>query len=120
MDAIDDLVQYVEPINSRRDRFANQLSKIAKTKLNELQDKYTVFGIATAMMVSPLLSIFSHMNTLEASESINDYKDRLVQGFGEDFRFNSIYFRDLLEEMVIRVKSITDEFNQVFGTNIFR
>lgn len=114
--AADTLLQYVEPINSRRERLLRQLPTSAQAALHVLQAKYATFG-----MVAGMMSVGQHFprGALDAPESVEEFKARLTQALGGEFRFESVHFRTLLDEMVGRVHAITMEFHAVFGVNIF-
>lgn len=114
--AADTLIQYVEPINSRRERLRRELPTSAQEALHALQAKYGVFG-----MVAGMMSVGQHVPyfALNAPESVEEFKARLTTTLGDEFRFESVYFRTLLDEMVGRVHAITMEFHEVFGANIF-
>jgi len=114
--AADTLIQYVEPINSRRERLLRKLPTSAQGALHALQAKYGVFG-----MVAGMMSVGQHVPcfALNAPESVEEFKARLTTALGDEFRFESVYFRTLLDEMVGRVHAITMEFHDVFGANIF-
>jgi restriction system protein len=112
---VDALNQYVEPINSRRDTRINQLPENKQREYDSLLERYLAFGISVSFFEFPR---YSPMFAVTVPENIADIKNIFAQ-LGEEFRFESIYFRDLLGELTQKVNMVTEKFNDVFGENIF-
>lgn len=111
----DDLIQYVEPINSRRDRFVAALSPDKREAVARLQKRYERF-----MMGILVIGFSRSVKELVADphSAVAKFKQMLKQA-GIEEEFSSIYFRDLAYEIGARALAITKEFNAVFGQNIF-
>ncbi len=58
----DALIQYTEPINSRRERYRNSLSSELNDKFKELYDKYYLFGMAIVIRGRDTSHIFLTSN----------------------------------------------------------
>ena len=114
-DTVDSLSQYVEPLNSRRDKEVSKLSAEKQDQFAKLHNHYMEFGIAMAFFEFPR---YSPRMAVSTPEDINQIKNTLAK-IGEEFRFKSNYFRDLLKEITDKVENVTDQFNQIFGKNIF-
>ena len=107
--SVDSFLQYTEPINSRRFRFIDNLESESKKKFNELYDKYELLGTT--------LSLLSY------SKYQNDFTllRKLKIDFEKEFNIilKSDNYSDLLVELNQIIDNITNQFNQVFGKNIF-
>lgn len=112
----DSLLQYVEPFNSYRDRRIRELSDIKKECYLELLKSYRAFGMNIGMFefrryfepdISPLAKI-------------EELKNQFITTLGVEFTFTSIYYRDLLFEIVTKIKQVTGLFNEIFGEDIFK
>lgn len=116
LSAVDCLLQYVEPINSRRSRFLSQLDAIKKSEYEVLCNKYQIFTMVMAMLS---MDKFASSHEPTALFDIEDFKSRLVNGFGDEFQYNALYYRDLVTEISSHAAEITEKFHTVFGRNIF-
>lgn len=114
-DKVDALTQYVEPINGRRDRFVDSLPDDGKARFYELFKRYQLFGMFVAFFEFSRYSSQINLQPLD----IDQLKLAFRKQIGDEFAFSSIYYRDLLSEIVNKVTSVTDEFHNVFGKNIF-
>ncbi|HNZ64270.1 MAG TPA: restriction endonuclease [Smithella sp.] len=114
-DIVDALNQYVEPINSRREDRLSQLPEEKQKEFSSLLERYFAFGISVSFFEYPR---YSPLLAVSVPENITDIKDKFAQ-LGEEFRFESNYFRDFLAELTQKVNIVTEKFNDVFGTNIF-
>jgi len=114
-DSVDALVQYVEPINSRRERIIDQLPKKKREEFFTLLDRYRNFGISMAFFEFPRYSSYF---SISPPADINELKQKLSE-LGEEFVFNAIYFRDLLKELIQKIEEVTGKFHAIFGKNIF-
>ena len=115
-DTVDELVQYVEPFNSRTIRAVNELSKPDRQRYFDLVRKYRLFGMIMAFFEVPN---FSSRFILPAPEEIEEIKKKIVEASGKEFEFTAIYFRDLLNEIRSKIREVTEKFHKVFGENIF-
>ena len=114
--SVDTLLQYVEPINSRRSRYLTELDSTKIEQYSVLRERYETFAMVTAMLA---MDKFAQGYEVSALFDIEDFKNKMVDNFGEEFRYQSIYYRDLAVEISVHIKEITEKFNQVFGQNIF-
>ena len=115
--AVDSLAQYVEPINSYRDRQINALSDDKKSSFILLSKRYQNLGMFMAfLLVAP-----EHPLLLGISPypSIDELKNSFRKELGDEFNFSSIYYRDLLAEILSKIMSITNQYNEIFGRDIF-
>ncbi|MCD8418809.1 restriction endonuclease [Tenacibaculum finnmarkense genomovar finnmarkense] len=105
--SIDSFLQYTEPINSRRFKYIDSLE--SKDKFNELFDKYQLLGMTLTL--------------LSYSEYNNDFPiiGKLKTDFKNEFNIilESDNYSDLLVELNQIIQNITNQFNQIFGKNIF-
>ena len=111
----DALIQYTEPINTRRSRFIDKLTSTEYAQYEKLCDKYSIFGMFMCMVSAP--AIFQK-DKKKVPDSIEEFKKKILSS-GCDIELKSIYFRDLLEELFRHIDMITDKFNDVFKENIF-
>jgi len=114
-DVVDALSQYVEPINSRRERHLEQIPNDKQKEFRLLRDRYFAFGISMAFFEFPR---YSPHFAVAVPGDIENLRGKLAE-LGEEFNFKSQYFRDLLIEIRQKVTSVTEKFNKVFGGNIF-
>lgn len=111
----DALIQYTEPINSRRVRYIDSLSRTHFEEYRNLDEKYCLFGMLMCMVSAP--PIFQK-DTKKVPESIQEFKKKL-SNMGNDFELHSFYFRELLSELFSIIDKATDKFHNLFGQNIF-
>lgn len=112
---VDALTQYVEPINSRRERHLDQLDENKQKEFHILLERYFDFGISMAFFEFPR---YSPQFAIAVPEDIEKAKSKLAE-LGDEFSFTSLYFRDFLAELRRKVSDVTEKFNNVFGANIF-
>ncbi len=62
---------------------------------------------------------YSNYFALETPDDIEKVKSTIEDSLGGEYQFKAIYMRDLLEEILYIVSDVTEEFNQIFGENIF-
>lgn len=115
-DAVDPLSQYVEPFNSRRDKEVDQLSKKKQKRYFTLLKKYQVFGMTMAFYEFPRYA--KHME-MALPKSIEEIKGPIEKSLNGSVRLKSTYLRDLMKEIILLVRAVTEEFNSIFGKNIF-
>ena len=115
----DALSQYVEPINSRWFRMEADLAPDARAHLRELQRHYAALGFIAAMFAT---SRFMQAFTGEATDVPADFdaiKNQLNEALDGAVVFKAKYLRDLRDELLTIIHTATDEFNLIFGRNIF-
>ena len=115
-EAADCVNQYVEPINSRRTRYLENLSNHKIEQFYILQRNYAPFGMLMWLMnmgnIAPQFSV-------DGPQNIIDYKRKFVEHMGAEFTFTSNTYRELLNEFCIKLKEIEYIFHDLFGENIF-
>lgn len=108
--------QYVEPFNSWRERFVDDLSADQVTAFRELQKRYAAFGMLMWLMdIGNVVPQYAG----NAPPNINHYKNKLEECLGPEFTFCSELFRDLLDEICLKLYEIEQQFHSLFGRNIF-
>ncbi|OHU84112.1 MULTISPECIES: restriction endonuclease [Pseudoalteromonas] len=116
-DAADYVNQYVEPINSRRSRYLENLSNDKLGEFYELQKRYAAFGMLMWLMD---MGRIAPQYAVDGPVCIDDYKRKYVETMGDEFTFKSNTYRGLLEEFCLMLSSIENQFNDIFGENIFK
>ncbi|HOG18517.1 MAG TPA: restriction endonuclease [Syntrophales bacterium] len=114
-DIVDALTQYVEPINSRRERHFDELSEEKQVEFRTLLGRYFAFGMSMACFEFPR---YMPELAIAVPEDIVKVKSKLAE-LGDEYKFTSQYFRDLLPEIRQKIIDVTMKFNAVFGRNIF-
>ncbi len=115
-DSVDSLSQYVEPFNSYRDKSIGKLSETLKKRYFDLLEKYRIFGRSMAFFEFPRYS--NHFD-LPPTNDVNSIKKLIYDSSNGLINLESIYFRDLLFEIINKVQSVTEQFNEIFGDDIF-
>src|SRR5690606_32051420 len=87
LSAVDCLLQYVEPINSRRSRFLSQLDAVKKSEYEVLCNQYQIFTMVMAMLS---IDKFASSQETTAIFDIEEFKSRLVNSFGDEFQYKAI------------------------------
>ena len=106
----DSVIHYTEPINSRRDRFERGLNEAERKQFRILQEKYT-----------PLCYTLLAIGVQDAKKGFYDFNKVLEMLNAHSGRtFTSTCFSDLLDELAKLISEITDEFNRIFGKDIFK
>lgn len=114
--AADSAHQYVEPIDSFRERIVATLDSEAQTRFRGLQAKYARFVLLVQIMdVGGIIPRYLS----EPPTGIGPYKEKVGELLGDPGFFKSNYYRDLLAEISSKLSSIEEEFNSLFGRNIF-
>jgi hypothetical protein len=111
----DALIQYTEPINSRRTRFIDKLSDTEFKEYQKLRDKNAIFGILMCMISAP--AVFQK-DKKKIPDSIEEFKAK-ISNSGSEIDLKSIYFRELLSELLEHIEYLTEKFNEIFNENIF-
>lgn len=104
-----DLVKYTEPINSRRFKHLEELNKIQKDKYFELFDKYENFSYFILML--------TNTDNYSQFENLEKLKQE-AQNIGINIDSNCVV--GLLDELEKICENVVDEFNEIFGKNIFK
>ena len=112
------LIQFTEPINSRRFHCEENLDESGKMKLESLIEKYSLFSTFTLIISNPrgiYISIFSESKS--PILSLKDIQSALFKSF--KILYNISNYVDALEKIKSIIKIATEEFIAVFETNIF-
>lgn len=115
-DAAEIVFQYVEPFNTWRERFVSELPPAEISKFRELQARYAAFGMLIWLM--DVGNVVPHYAG-DAPPDIKHYKNKLSEILGNEFIFKSELFRELLVEVCDKLRDIEEQFNSIFGKNIF-
>jgi restriction system protein len=118
--AADDLLQYVELFNSRRDREVATLTESNRERFETLKNRFSGFGLAMAFFRLCEFNKVLGMPDIPFVDDIERIKKYVQDSPDGNVRVNSTYFRDALIELLATVGKITNEFNEIFGRNIFR
>ncbi|MER2492716.1 restriction endonuclease [Catenovulum sediminis] len=114
--AIDCLLQYVEPANSQRQKFLKELDNSKTLEFEFLYNRYQIFAITMATLCFYQLPKIYEPTVIY---DIEDFKSKLVENFGEEFRYQAKYYRDLMKEISEHISNVTEKFHVIFGRNIF-
>jgi restriction system protein len=112
------LIQFTEPINSRRFGYQDRLNEIEIEKFESLIEKYSLFSFFTSIISNPngiYINIFSESKS--PILSLKDIQSALFESFKTLYNFNN--YIDALETIKSKIKLATEEFIAIFGTNIF-
>jgi hypothetical protein len=110
------VIQYVEPINSRRSRYLEKISSSKVHEFNRLQERYAAFSMLMWLMD---IGKIAPQYITNGPVSIDEYKKHFIDHLGSEFTFQSNSFRGLLSELCKLLNSIEKQFNSIFGENIF-
>lgn len=108
---------YTEPFNGLRNEALMNLSEEEMEKFRNIQDKYCAF--AMFMWQMDIRTILPMSGEKNVPTSIEEYKKDLAKMIGDDFCFQSIFWRDLLKEICDILKDIEKKMHQIFGRDIF-
>lgn len=103
-----DFMQYTETFNSKRFKCFDKLNDIQKDRYFELVEKYETFSFIILGLTTP--------NNHPQFENLDELKQE-AQNIG--LIINSNCFTDLLHELEQTCKNVVNEFNELFGENIF-
>ena len=115
--AADSAHQYVEPINSFRERIVASMDSDSQTRFRELQARYAPFVLLVQIM--DIGRIIPQYLSEPPIGGIDLYKQKIGELLGDPNFFKSNHYRDLLSEVSCKLAAIEEEFNCVFGKNIF-
>ena len=115
-DEVDALSQYVEPLNSRRDRKLDALPVERQEAYIHLWNRYRDFGITMVFFEFPR---YSNQFAMETPDDLEKVKGAIQSALGNARILKASYMRELLDELLTTVREVTNEFHAVFGENIF-
>ncbi len=114
--AADSLIQYTEPINSRRERYKSNLSSELQEDFDGLYNNFNLFGMSLAMIsarrLMPQMIPRPDITTANLNKIIADT-------IGPKYLIKTPYLADFLERLVLLIQEITDKFISIFGEDIF-
>lgn len=115
----DSLIQYTEPINSRRERFFSGLGTEEKKIFIMLKEKYFLFASLLNLTCQNVRRKgLQHVSfEAQALTEIEEFKGLLEVHSG--VKFTSTCYAELLTELKMVIQNITNEFNTIFGKDIF-
>ena len=116
-------MQYVEPINSRRERYINSLTTKSQKTFFRLYHKYAEFGLSIGMLSSRACA-FKYPSSRNIDKTYTDITTEMLNQIisdtiGTSYTIKTVYLRDYLYKLVDLLQTITEEFNTLFGQNIF-
>lgn len=114
--AADAVTQYVEPINTCRERFLKELSLDSQMLHRQLQERYADFGMLMWLTCIDY-QLPSHGDF--RPPGVDFYRNYVSNLLGGDDTFKAMYYRDFLTEVCTKLKDVESEFNAIFGKNIF-
>jgi hypothetical protein len=114
--AADSLIQYTEPINSRRERYKSNLSSELQEDFDGLYNNFNLFGMSLAIIsarrLMPQMIPRPDITTAKLNKIIADT-------IGPKYLIKTPYLADFLENLVLLTQEITDKFISIFGEDIF-
>jgi len=115
-DSAGTLFQYVEPINSLRQRVLATLSEGQQAEYHRLQIKY--LGVcALLLLVDPPL--LAPRFSVEPPASLSELRELLSPVFSDDFSSDANTYRAFLTDLCSHLSLVEQRFNTLFGRNIF-
>lgn len=114
--AADSLMQYTEPINSRRERYKSKLSSKLQENFIELYNKYNLFGMALTMISARRLMPQMIPRPDISTDKLNQI---IAETIGKEHIIETHYLGRYLEKLILLVQEITDKFTSIFGKDIF-
>lgn len=114
--AVDDLLQYVEPINSYRERRVLALSPDKAIQFRQMVDDHYDFGMAIALFryaqYAPDLLPASAPSLSQMIQGLNHIAPA-------PFHFGAASLRELIDELKTCLTTVTLKFDTIFGEAIF-
>jgi len=119
-DAADEPLQYVEPINSKRDREYAKLSLQAQEKFDQLRQEKGVSVMVLSMLNYRFMSkALNTGNLLEVPKNLDDFKTRVLAQICPHIEWHCDTYRELLEIILEYLSDTKAEFDAIFGGAIF-
>jgi len=112
----DSLHQYTEPINSRREMEVAKLSAAKKERFFKLKEEYRNF--AMLLTCYHLRNGFMRLN-IPVANDISKLKKAYEKSLNNTVQLQSVYYRQLLYEILGIIEHGTNLFNDIFNRNIF-
>ncbi|EMO2826465.1 MULTISPECIES: restriction endonuclease [Enterobacteriaceae] len=119
-DAADEPLQYVEPINSKRDREYAKLSLQEQEKFDQLRQEKGVAVMVLSMLNYRFMSkALNTGNLLEVPKDLDDFKTRVLAQICPHIEWHCDTYRELLEIILEYLSDTKAEFDAIFGGAIF-
>lgn len=119
-DAADEPLQYVEPINSKRDREYAKLSLQAQEKFDQLRQEKGVSVMVLSMFNYKFMSkALNTGNLLEVPKNLDDFKTRVLSQICPHIELYCDTYRELLKIILEYLSDTKAEFDTIFGGAIF-
>ncbi|HBT4834043.1 TPA: restriction endonuclease [Klebsiella variicola subsp. variicola] len=119
-DAADEPLQYVEPINSKRDREYAKLSLQEQEKFDQLRQEKSVSVMALSMLNFGFISkALNTGNLLDVPKDLDDFKTRFLAQICPHIEWHCSTYRELLESILEYLSDTKAEFDAIFGKAIF-
>ncbi|HBQ5076463.1 TPA: restriction endonuclease [Klebsiella pneumoniae] len=119
-DAADESLQYVEPINSMRDREYAKLSLQDQDKFDQLRQEKSVSVMAFSMLNFRFISkALNTSNLLDIPKDLHDFKTSVLAQICPHIEWYCDTYRELLELILEYLSDTKAEFDAIFGRAIF-
>ncbi|EMB6102157.1 restriction endonuclease [Proteus mirabilis] len=119
-DAADEPLQYVEPINSKRDREYAKLSLQAQEKFDQLRREKGASVMVLSMFNYKFMSkALNTGNLLEVPKNLDDFKTRVLSQICPHIELYCDTYRELLKIILEYLSDTKAEFDTIFGGAIF-
>jgi restriction system protein len=115
----DALSQYVEPINSRRFRMEADLPPSTRARLMQLQRQYGPLGFVVAMFATSRFLQELTDEPMDVPMEFDGIKSLLGRALHGTVVFKAKDLRGVMDELLAIIRNATQEFNSLFGHNIF-
>ncbi|WP_261412167.1 restriction endonuclease [Serratia quinivorans] len=119
-DAADKPLQYVEPINSKRDSEYAKLSPQEQEKFDQLRQEKGVSVMVLSMLNYRFMSkALNTGNLLEVPKNLDDFKTRVLAQICPHIEWHCDTYRELLDIILEYLSDTKAEFDAIFGGAIF-
>ncbi|WLO83412.1 restriction endonuclease [Pantoea agglomerans] len=119
-DAADEPLQYVEPVNSKRDREYAKLNLQEQEKFDQLRQEKGVSVMALSMLNYRFMSkALNTGNLLNVPKNLDDFKTRILTQICPHIEWHCDTYRELLEIILEYLSDTKAEFDAIFGGTIF-
>lgn len=119
-DAADEPLQYVEPVNSKRDREYAKLNLREQEKFDRLRQEKGVSVMALSMLNYRFMSkALNTGNLLNVPKNLDDFKTRVLTQICPHIEWHCDTYRELLEIILEYLSDTKAEFDAIFGGTIF-
>ena len=108
---------YIEPFNSRRERCFSELTISKQNQFKEKLYTYEVYSMQLATLSNISIHGKVHRKKDIGAFDIEEFKVYL-QGDAKE-KFHASNYKQLLNEFEELINKATEEFNEIFGKNIF-